>query len=124
MSSGRPEAQPVPDSSAATVESLQAQNEKLRQENELLRRRLEEERLLRQSTDAVDSHKAFEAAACKDQIRAIDENAEVLALHAELLQLRQTCAVYAEATEESRSYFFELKRLYAELEKHLKSESQ
>lgn len=106
------------------VEDLKLQNQRLRQENEELRQRLEEERALRRSVDAADSHKALEAATYKDQIQAIDDKAEALALHSELLQLRQTCAVYAEATEESKSYFVELKRLYAELEKYLRPEAQ
>lgn len=110
----------TPATSTSAVKALQDQNEQLRSENESLRQRLEEERSLRRGYDVCDNHKTHESHLVKEQITAIDGAAEMLALHSELARLRQTCAAYAEAIEETRSYFFELRRLHADLDTHLR----
>ncbi|KPA76565.1 hypothetical protein ABB37_07851 [Leptomonas pyrrhocoris] len=100
---------------------LRRQNQLLKAENAMLQRKLEEERSHRLQWQSEGDHNTAEAAMCCESIEKMDKDAQVLALYAELHRLREKCDVYAEAVEESRSYFFEMKRLYTEVEPHLRS---
>ncbi|KAG5484286.1 hypothetical protein LSCM4_07852 [Leishmania orientalis] len=100
---------------------LRWQNQLLKAENAVLLRKLEEERAQRRQSQLDENHYSVEATACRDAIEKIDGSAQVLALHDELHRLRKKCDVYAEAVEESRSYFFEMKRLYMEVSPYLRS---
>lgn len=100
---------------------LRQQNRLLKAENAALQLRLEEERAHRLQWQQHGDHFAAEAKMCCDAIESAEKDAPVLALYAELRRLREKCDVYAEAVEESRSYFFEMKRLYTEVEPYLRS---
>lgn len=100
---------------------LRRQNQVLRAENAVLQRRLEEERSQRRQGPEGDNHYRVEAKVCRAAITDMDANAQLLGLYDELRRLRRKCDVYAEAVEESRSYFFEMKRLYTEVAPHLRS---
>ncbi|KAG5483974.1 hypothetical protein LSCM1_05824 [Leishmania martiniquensis] len=100
---------------------LRWQNQLLKAENAVLLRKLEEERAQRRQSQLNENHYNLEAKACRDAIEKTDGNTQVLALHDELQRLRKKCDVYAEAVEESRSYFFEMKRLYMEVSPYLRS---
>ncbi|GET86856.1 hypothetical protein, conserved [Leishmania tarentolae] len=102
-------------------EELRCQNQLLKAENAVLQRKLEEERAQRRQSQLDQNHYSLEAEACREAIEKVDSDAQVLALYDELHRLRMKCAIYAEAVEESRSYFFEMKRLYMEVSPHLRS---
>ncbi|CAJ1987108.1 hypothetical protein conserved [Leishmania donovani] len=100
---------------------LRCQNQLLKAENAVLQRKLEEERAQRRQSQLDENHYNLEAEACREAIEKTDGNAQVLALYDELQRLRKKCDIYAEAVEESRSYFFEMKRLYMEVSPYLRS---
>lgn len=100
---------------------LRCQNQLLKAENAVLQRKLEEERAQRQQSQLDENHYKLQAEACREAIEKTDSNAHVLALYDELHRLRKKCDIYAEAVEESRSYFFEMKRLYMEVSPYLRS---
>ncbi|KAG5509498.1 hypothetical protein JKF63_06203 [Porcisia hertigi] len=102
-------------------DELRWQNQLLKAENAVLQRKLEEELAQRRQPQLDQTHYSLEAKTCLEAIENIDSNAQVLALHDELHRLRKKCDIYAEAVEESRSYFFEMKRLYMEVLPHLRS---
>lgn len=102
-------------------DDLRRQNKILKAENAMLQRRLDEERAHRQQWQRDGNHFTAEAKLCCESIEQLDKDARVLALYAELHRLRAKCDVYAEAVEESRNYFFEMKRLYTEVEPSLRS---
>ncbi|KPI87211.1 hypothetical protein ABL78_3727 [Leptomonas seymouri] len=101
--------------------NLRQQNQILKAENAMLQRKLEEERSDRLQWQHDGNHHTTEARICCESIEKMDKSAQVLALYAELHRLREKCDVYADAVEESCGYFFEMKRLYAEVEPHLRS---
>ncbi|CAG9570879.1 conserved hypothetical protein [Leishmania major strain Friedlin] len=100
---------------------LRCQNQLLKAENAVLQRKLEEERAQRRQSQLDVNHYNLEAEACREAIEKADGNAQVLALYDELQRLRKKCDIYAEAVEESRCYFFEMKRLYMEVSPYLRS---
>ncbi|CAJ1019102.1 conserved hypothetical protein [Leishmania braziliensis MHOM/BR/75/M2904] len=103
------------------LEELRLRNQLLRAENAELQSKLEDERTQRRQSQLDENHYSLEAKACREAIEKIDSKAQVLALHDELHRLRKKCDIYAAALEESRSYFFEMKRLYMEVSPHLRS---
>ncbi|KAL7699237.1 hypothetical protein N2W54_004026 [Lotmaria passim] len=100
---------------------LRRQNQVLKAENAILQRKLEEEHTRRLQWQRAGNHHTTEAEMCCAAIEKVDKEAHVLALYAELHRLREKCDVYADAVEESRNYFFEMKRLYTEVEPYLRS---
>lgn len=102
-------------------DDLRRQNKLLKAENAMLQRKLDDERANRQQWQRDGNHHTSEANMCCASIEKVDKDAHVLALYAELRRLREKCDVYAEAVEESRNYFFEMKRLYTEVEPYLRA---
>ncbi|ORC86204.1 uncharacterized protein TM35_000302440 [Trypanosoma theileri] len=99
----------------AELERLRAANAELRAENAELRRRLTAERAgLTPGAWAAASGAAVELQLA-GRIRERDGAATILALHDELRRLSQQCGRYADALEEARGNFVEMKRLYSEL---------
>lgn len=104
----------------AECQLLRRQNAVLRAENEILQRRLDEERSSSHRWQHDGHHHLMEANACRASIEEASANTQIVALYDELQRLRKKCDVYAEAVEESRSHFLEMKRLYAELEPQMR----
>lgn len=101
------------------VERLRRENARLAQENAELKQRIEEERVHRWQCMQDENHQALQANGYRAKIETLDKDVEVVRLHEELQKQRKKCNVYAEALEESHSFFVELKRLYAEIEPYL-----
>ncbi|RNF16511.1 uncharacterized protein Tco025E_05159 [Trypanosoma conorhini] len=97
------------------VERLRERNAQLREENAELRTRLNQERLHIAADGIEKERRELEVDFCRELIRERDEHATILALHDELTRLNRQCAVYADALEEARGNFVEMKRLYGEL---------
>ncbi|EAN87487.1 hypothetical protein C3747_200g50c [Trypanosoma cruzi] len=97
------------------IGQLRERNARLREENSKLRVRLNQERQHVASEGMDGGHRELEVGLCKDLIREKEKQATILALHDELTRLNRQCAVYADALEEARGNFVEVKRLYGEL---------
>ncbi|RNF02907.1 hypothetical protein TraAM80_06110 [Trypanosoma rangeli] len=103
--------QPMP----SGVERFRERNAKLREENAELRVRLSQERP-HSATDGIGKgSRELEVDLCRELIQEKDGKATILELHDELTRVKRQCAVYADALEETRGNFVEMKRLYDEL---------
>ncbi|KEG10056.1 hypothetical protein DQ04_04241020 [Trypanosoma grayi] len=99
----------------AELERLRERNAKLREENTQLKKKLAEERPNITGDGFDDGHRRVEVESYRRLINEQDPQATILSLHDELMRLGRQCAVYADALEEARENFVEMKRLYSEL---------
>ncbi|KAH9600096.1 hypothetical protein LSM04_002025 [Trypanosoma melophagium] len=99
----------------AELDRLRAANAELRAENAELRRQLAVERAgLTPGGWGAASGSAAELRLA-GRIREQEASATILALNDELCRLSRQCGRYADALEEARGNFVEMKRLYSEL---------
>lgn len=96
--------------------ALRKENEVLRREVANLKSMLEEEKT-RRHDGGLDTHKVHEGRATASIIEEKESDAEVVQLYNELIVERKKCAVLAEMLEDVRSHFFEIKKLYSEMER-------
>ncbi|ESL08199.1 hypothetical protein TRSC58_04102 [Trypanosoma rangeli SC58] len=97
------------------MERFRERNARLREENAELRARLSQERPHSATDGMCKGSRELEVDLCRELIQEKDGKATILELHNELIRLKRQCAVYADALEEARGNFVEMKRLYDEL---------